>query len=246
MAVSVARLPAHLAAEDGVLGLRAVKAASVTTIELPLQLEEVNGRQQSQITTAHKETATKLDLQATHIVSSPYTDFANQLDLRTLDQQTRLFAFALTFLGPLCTDYATAPYMASFNWPAVFYHLRALCAQASIQWERQEFYLVIFRSQLRQGVDRDRLGQLDKESHREACESGGLLKYWFGSCDGDMRNLATCIWRNREDAAAGGRGPWHKKARNAAREMYESIFFYTHKLVVEAGATEWRLEEYVE
>ena len=52
------------------------------------------------------------------------------------------------------------------------------------------------------------------------------------------------IWRNREDAAAGGKGPWHRKARGAAREMYEHISFHTHKLVVEDGAHEWRLEEY--
>ena len=52
------------------------------------------------------------------------------------------------------------------------------------------------------------------------------------------------IWRNREDAAAGGKGPWHRLARGAAREMYEEISFHTHKLVVEDGAESWKLEEY--
>jgi hypothetical protein len=33
---------------------------------------------------------------------------------------------------------------------------------------------------------------LDYESHREACESGGLLKYWFGGPSEERRNLATC------------------------------------------------------
>jgi hypothetical protein len=36
----------------------------------------------------------------------------------------------------------------------------------------------------------------------------------------------------------------HRKARGAAREMYEQISFHTHKLVVEDGATSWHLEEY--
>jgi hypothetical protein len=36
------------------------------------------------------------------------------------------------------------------------------------------------------------LYKLDYESHAEACESGGLLKYWFGKADGERRNLATC------------------------------------------------------
>jgi hypothetical protein len=54
------------------------------------------------------------------------------------------------------------------------------------------FYVVVFRSQLKPDIDQDRLYLLDYESHREACESGGLLKYWFGKADGERRNLATC------------------------------------------------------
>lgn len=53
------------------------------------------------------------------------------------------------------------------------------------------------------------------------------------------------IWRNREDAAAGGGGPWHKQARAAAREMYDRITFHTHKLVIEEDVKGWSLEDYV-
>ena len=60
--------------------------------------------------------------------------------------------------------------------------------------------------------------------------------------DTDSRPLG--IWRNREDAAAGGKGPWHRQARTAAREMYEEISFHTHRFVVEDGARNCRLEEY--
>ncbi|KAK5130747.1 hypothetical protein LTR08_001692 [Meristemomyces frigidus] len=187
-----------------------------------------------------------LDPRATHLVSSPYVDFANQLDLRNLDISYRLLAYALTLLEFVRPDYATAPYMTSLDWPAVFARLRGLCAESDLPWERKELYVVIFRSQLKPNADRARLGQLDQESHREACQSGGLLKYWFGSCDAEQRNLATCIWRSREDAAAGGRGPWHRLARSAASEMYESITFHTHKLVLEAGAEQWQLEDDVQ
>ena len=48
----------------------------------------------------------------------------------------------------------------------------------------------------------------------------------------------------REDAAAGGSGPWHKRARGAAREMYESISFHTHSLVVEDGVSSWDLRDF--
>lgn len=53
------------------------------------------------------------------------------------------------------------------------------------------------------------------------------------------------IWVTREDAAAGGRGSWHRKARVAARDMYETISFHTHSLVVEDGARSWELRDHV-
>jgi hypothetical protein len=133
-----------------------------------------------------------LELKATHLKSSPYADPVNYLDLRELATPFRLFAFALTYFQPIRTDYALAPYMDSFNWPAVFSVLRGLCAQSGIQWKYQEFYLVIFRSKLQADADRIKLGELDKKSHEEACASGGLLHYWFGSPDEKRQNLATC------------------------------------------------------
>ena len=133
-----------------------------------------------------------IDLNATHLISSPYNDFANQLTLNDLELPYRLFAFALTALKPIREDYATAPYLESFNWPEVFALLRNLCKQTGYEWKQLSFYTVIFRSQLLEGIDRDRLGLLDQKSHEEACASGGLLKYWFGSTDSELQNLATC------------------------------------------------------
>lgn len=132
------------------------------------------------------------DLSATHLISSPYPDVPNQLDLTPLTSQHRLLAFALTTLTPTRSDYATAHYMSAFNWAQVFSTLRALCAQTGVSWQRQEFYVVIFRSKLLPDADRVRLGELDQRSHEEACASGGLLRYWFGRTDAERRNLATC------------------------------------------------------
>ena len=173
----------------------------------------------------------------------------------------QLFAFALTALKPMRPDYATAPYLDSFDWPEVFALLRTLCKRVGYQWDERRFYVVIFRSKLHAGIDRERLGLLDQMSHQEACASGGLLKYWFGSTDGELRNLATCercprfnlypgltcdtgLWRHHEDAVAGGGGPWHKQARMAARTMYEYIDFGVHHMVVGAGAESWHIEDY--
>ncbi|PNS14041.1 Cytochrome b2, mitochondrial [Sphaceloma murrayae] len=184
-----------------------------------------------------------LDLSATHLVTSPYPFAENQTHLKPLPLSSRLFSFALASLAPIRLDYATAPYLSSFDWPLVFAHLRHLCALSAFSWPRTEFYVVVFRSRLLVTADRERLGDLDRHSHGEACESGGLLKYWFGECDEQRKNLATCLWRSREDAALGGKGPWHAKARGAARVMYESITFETHRFVVEEGAEKWWLED---
>lgn len=208
----------------------------------------------------YEDTVTDADL--THIVSSPYPQVANLLDLRPLDPQSRHLAVALAELQPTREDYATAAYLESFNWSTVFGRLRVICTEAGISWKQQEFHVVIFRSVRQKNADVTRLGLLDQMSHQEACQSGGLLKYWFGKCNDQRQNLATCtasslypsfcratdgllgIWAHSDDAKAGGRGPWHKQARNAAPSMYDTISFHTHRLVIEDGATKWRLEDY--
>ncbi|KAK3676526.1 hypothetical protein LTR78_003802 [Recurvomyces mirabilis] len=186
------------------------------------------------------------DLEATHVKSSPYDDLTNHLTLRNLDAHSRLFAISLTSLEPVREDYATTPWPEAFNWPTVFTRLRALCQISGVKWQKREFYVVTFRSVRKRNADVDLVSGLDQQSHREACESGGLLKYWFGSCDSEMRNLATCIWRCQEDAIAGGSGPWHRRARMASKDLYEHIDFRTHKLVVDDNATSWRLEDYTQ
>ena len=129
-----------------------------------------------------------------HLISSPYNDPKHLLDLRTLEPQSRLLSLALTFLKPIRADYATGDYMASFNWSEVLSALRTLAAEEGHAWTEQAFYTVIFRSELNANVDEQRLHDLDKNSHREAVESGNLLKYWFGKRDGEDRNLATCMF----------------------------------------------------
>ncbi|KAL2817798.1 hypothetical protein BJX63DRAFT_429493 [Aspergillus granulosus] len=173
------------------------------------------------------------------LISSPYTTPDHLLDLTTLDTANRLLAQALTILAPIRDDYATAPYIDSFNWPAVFEKVHALAHEEGHRWTRQSFYVVAFRSILTTDADGNRLSLLDERSHAEAVASGGLLKYWFGSKNAKRENLATCVWRSREDARAGGTGPWHAKARGAAREMYERIEFTTMELVIGEEVGDW-------
>lgn len=131
---------------------------------------------------------------STNLISSPYNNPGHYLDLSRLPVPSRLFALALTALQTIHSSYATSPYSSSLNFDTVLSVLRNLAQREGVEWQETSFYVVVFRSQLKDGVDQEWLYKLDYESHREACESGGLLKYWFGKADleGERRNLATC------------------------------------------------------
>ncbi|KAE8147396.1 hypothetical protein BDV25DRAFT_160421 [Aspergillus avenaceus] len=184
--------------------------------------------------------------QSNHLITSPYNEPKHLLDLTTLDLPNQLLAKALTILKPTRADYATASYTETFNWQSVFDFLRDLSQAEGYQWQKQHFYVVVFRSRLHADIDNQRLHDLDAYSHQEACASGGLLKYWFGTKNADQQNLATCLWRSRHDARMGGTGPWHKKARGAARELYEQITFTTLKLVVDDDVRSWSFSDWTE
>jgi hypothetical protein len=147
------------------------------------------------ITSEHNDrTPSDSPAYSTNLISSPYNNPGHYLDVSHLPSSSRLFALALTALQPTCPDYATAPYTSALNFPGVLSVLRRLIAAegAGYTWRTTSFYVVIFRSKLKEGIDNDWLYKLDYESHGEACQSGGLLKYWFGKSDGERRNLATC------------------------------------------------------
>lgn len=127
------------------------------------------------------------------LVVSPYLTRPHLLDLDALSKPHQLLAKALTLLQPIRKDYATAPYLDSFNWMAVIQALQKLSeAELDYNWGTQAYYVIVFRSQIPPSTDRSYLGVLDKLSHAEAMKSGGLLKYWFGEPDASGRNLATC------------------------------------------------------
>lgn len=130
------------------------------------------------------------------LISSPYNNPGHYLDLSTLPTASRLFAKALTALRPIVPDYATAPYTESLNFSTVLEVLRSLASSEGFTWTETSFYVVTFRSKLKEGIDNDWLYKLDYESHREACESGGLLKYWFGKSNDQRQNLATCKYES--------------------------------------------------
>lgn len=54
------------------------------------------------------------------------------------------------------------------------------------------------------------------------------------------------LWAKKEDAVAGGKGPWHKKARRVIPQMYESIQVKGLRLTVDDDVSDWRFEPWVE
>jgi hypothetical protein len=147
----------------------------------------------------------KAALSDDRLIASPYNDELHLLDLKRLDTPNQLLAKAMTILTPIREDYATAPYLESFNWHEVVDFLRDLAAAENHQWTKQQFYVVTFRSQLYPDIDLARLHDLDAHSHQEAMASGGLLKYWFGSKNQSQQNLATCTFSIRRSCAPGCR-----------------------------------------
>lgn len=126
------------------------------------------------------------------LVVSPYLEREHQLDLRTVDTPYRLLAVASTKLENSGNDYAIVKYEDAFKWSDLMKNLKDLADREGYQWRRHQFYVVEFRSKLKQDIDNNLLFKLDKKSHEEATACGGLLKYWYGEPDPERRNLATC------------------------------------------------------
>ncbi|KAK3365430.1 hypothetical protein B0H63DRAFT_445670 [Podospora didyma] len=191
-----------------------------------------------------------LELPATHdsryLIVSPYTEQQHLLDLDTLDAENQLLALSLVKMTCLREDYATAPYLETFNWEEIIATLRDLVREKKHSWKETSFYIVAFRSQIPPTTVYAELGALDKAAHIEATTSGGFLKYWFGTPDVEGRNLATCIWRSQEDARKGGVGPAHRKAAGAARHLYSAWNIDRHRLTVWDDISAWSLTDWAE
>lgn len=184
---------------------------------------------------------------ARFITFSPYDD--HLLDLETYDPQTQLIARALAVFDKTRSDYATAPYPESFNFARVIEELKrlaALPANSALEWKKSAYFVVAFRSQIPPTTDYGDLSSLDKAAHREATDSGGLLRYWFDLPDADGRNLATCLWRSPGDAHKAGHGPQHRKASSSVRSLYKEWRIERYRLVIGDGIQTWEIIPWVD
>ncbi|KAF7895285.1 hypothetical protein EAF00_007099 [Botryotinia globosa] len=227
--------------------------AVVTSPTLPfnnLERHEISNALESSTELKHPVSSSKNDSlnEDRYLVVSPYDEKPHLLDLDTLDTPNQLLARALVGLKCLREDYATAPYIETFNWQEVIDSLRELAKASNYTWKEEFFYIVVFRSQVppETVAHYSDLGALDKAAHAEATESGGFLKYWFGVPDKNGRNLATCVWRNSRDAKIGSVGPHHRVAANAARHMYTEWKIERLRLLVKDDMKGWEIEQWVD
>ena len=111
------------------------------------------------------------------LIVSPYSSRPHLLELKGLDEPSRLLAKALTVMRHVRDDYAIALYAHTFNWQEVKQQLRKIIKwQNTKQWRDNTFYVVVFRSRLAAGTDPSYLGHLVELSHAEATKTGRLLK----------------------------------------------------------------------
>lgn len=110
------------------------------------------------------------------LIVSPYIEDEHLLYLDSVEPQCQLLAKALVTMKAEREDYATAPYIVTFNWPEILDSLRQQVETSKVQWKEQAFYVVVFRSQIPPSTNYTDLGELDKLAHVEATKSGGFLK----------------------------------------------------------------------
>lgn len=135
-------------------------------------------------------------------VSAGYTDKETYLiDLNSLDLSDQLMTKALEHMSEVRSDYAVyseVDYKNAFNWPQLLKVLRDLARDSDYLWsEQRQYHVIAFYSQLKPSMNMSEnmiklLYSLDSAAFEEAMEGGGLLKYWFGKPDEELRNLATC------------------------------------------------------
>ncbi|KAK6198590.1 uncharacterized protein RJT21DRAFT_49361 [Scheffersomyces amazonensis] len=203
-------------------------------------------------TPVHDPAVKRLNLKdITEIRSSPYHDKDHWLQLNTLEENYKVIALALQSFQPIVEDYAFQPYQDSFNIDVIIDLIKQYSLDLNYDFPTTEAYVIAFRSILHEPVqksveNREFLGKIDKESHLEANESGGLIKYWFGVPDDSTgQNLATCWWTTREHAKRGGGGPSHRQGMSKVKGWYKYWKVEEYKLTIHENVTSYTFEKII-
>ena len=69
-------------------------------------------------------------------------------------------------------------------------------------------------------------------------------RYWSGDPDLEGYNLATCIWRTREDAALGSLGSDHRRAAAATKDLYAYWKIERYRLIIRNDVDSWDIVDW--
>ncbi|KAI6175363.1 hypothetical protein M3Y97_00680900 [Aphelenchoides bicaudatus] len=141
---------------------------------------------------------------------------------------------ALPHLHIITPEYFSTSIEETFNWTEMAERLGA-------EWEG-DWFIVAFRSVRKATACSEALYQADEKAHQEAIESGGLLKYWYGTLNEHRQCLAMCIWSSREFARLAIVKPLHLKAVSLTRQMYESYTLERYSLIKKRGECVFHIE----
>jgi hypothetical protein len=136
-------------------------------------------------------------------------------------------------LEPTCPDYARLPVGEAFSW--------ADCSRAA---DAGEWYLVAFRSVLREGADQDRLREYDDLAHADAQLAPGFVHYFKGPANDRGECLSFCLWTSRGHARAAAGRPAHREAVTIAHGTYEQHTLEFLRLIKRAGAAEFDFQPF--
>src|SRR6266542_2215122 len=98
-----------------------------------------------------------------------------------------------------------------------------------------EWYLVAFRSVLRESADRGRLRKYDDRAHDEARSARGFVHYLKGPANDRGECLSFCLWTSRAHARAAAGRPAHREAVTVAHDTYALYTLEFLRLIKRAG-----------
>lgn len=187
------------------------------------------------------------------IRTSPYFESGHLLELSSLPLNYQIISFSLQSLAPIAErKYAFVAYIDAFNISTIVKLVREYCHRLQYQFPETKVYVIAFRSILHKEVQkssekRQFLADIDRQSHIEANQSGGLLKYWFGTPD-DVhgQNLATCWWKSKSDAKAGGGGKAHREGMKKVKDWFETWKVEEYEFIIHDNVQSYSFEPLVE
>lgn len=138
-------------------------------------------------------------------------------------------------IAPTSEAYATLPIAEAFHWSA--------CVGPA---DAGEWYLVVFRSLLREQADLMKLWDHDHRAFEEAAGAPGFIHYFKGPLNERRECLSFCVWESREAAREAARAPAHMAAIELIHEMYESYVLEFVRMTKRAGASGFEFEPWVQ